>query len=115
VQNKVLALGGAEQPIDGAGARTVIGHEVGQHFGYVYEGIFQTQAEVAAHPVQFGASNIRPGDVKYKDISGPQGKPDGIIDANDRTFIGSAIPRYNYGFSFSASYKDFDFAVFASG
>jgi TonB-linked SusC/RagA family outer membrane protein len=115
VNNKVLALGGNNQPIDGTGARTAIGGEVGEHFGYVYEGIFQTQAEIDAHAKQFGATNFAPGDVKYKDISGPAGKPDGIIDANDRTYLGSAIPKYNYGFSFTASYKKIDLSVFASG
>ncbi|MDP4261337.1 MAG: TonB-dependent receptor [Bacteroidota bacterium] len=116
VKNKVLALGGADQPIDGVGARTAIGGEIGEHFGYVYEGIFQSQADIAAHAVQFGGGpNIGPGDVKYKDISGPAGKPDGIIDSYDRVYLGSSIPKYNYGISFSAAYQKFDFAVFASG
>lgn len=116
VKNKVLALGGANQPIDGVGARTAIGGEVGEHFGYIYEGIFQSQAEVAAHPVQFGGGpTIGPGDVMYKDVSGPAGKPDGVVDSYDRVYLGSSIPRYNYGISFSASYKRFDFLLFASG
>lgn len=114
VKNKVLALGGNNEPIYGAGSKTEIGGEVGEHYGYVYEGIFQSQAEIAGHAFQ--QPNIAPGDVKYKDISGPDGKPDGIInDAFDRVYLGSSIPKYNYGFSFSAGYKDFDFSVFASG
>ncbi|MEO9031820.1 MAG: TonB-dependent receptor [Ginsengibacter sp.] len=115
VKNKVLALGGSNQPIYGVGSKTAIGGEVGEHFGYVYEGIFQNQAEIDAHAKQFGAPNISPGDVMYKDVSGPNGKPDGIIDANDRVYLGSAIPKYNYGFGFSAGYKKFDISVFASG
>jgi TonB-linked SusC/RagA family outer membrane protein len=115
VKNRVLALGGNNEPIYGAGAKTAIGGEVGQHFGFVYEGLFQTQAEIAAHATQFGAA-LAPGDVKYKDISGPNGKPDGVVnEAYDRTYLGSAIPKYNYGFSFSAAYKKFDASVFASG
>jgi TonB-linked SusC/RagA family outer membrane protein len=115
VKNKVLALGGNNEPLVGAGARTAIGHEIGEHYGFIYEGIFQTQAEIDAHAKQFGAV-LKPGDVKYADISGPQGKPDGVVDeAYDRTYLGSGIPRYNYGFSFSAGYKRFDFSVFASG
>ena len=114
VKNKVIALGPSGEPIDGAGARSIIGNEIGEHFGYQYDGIFQTQAEIAAAPTQFGATLV-PGDVKYKDISGPEGKPDGKIDESDRTFLGSGIPKFNYGFSFTAAYKGFDFSVFASG
>jgi len=114
VKNKVLSLGGNNEPLIGVGARTVIGKEIGEHYGFVYEGIFQSQAEVGTIK-QFGAVPA-PGDVKYKDISGPQGKPDGeITEAYDRVSLGSGIPKFNYGFSFSASYKRIDFSVFASG
>lgn len=115
VKNKVLSLGGNNEPIYGAGARTEVGHEVGEHYGFVYQGIFQNQAEINAHAKQFGAV-LAPGDVKYKDISGPQGKPDGIVDeAYDRTYLGSGIPKYNYGINLSAGYKAFDLSIFASG
>jgi TonB-linked SusC/RagA family outer membrane protein len=115
VKNKVLALGGSDQPITGAGARTAIGGVVGEHYGFIYEGIFQTQAEITGHATQFGAA-LQPGDVKYADVSGPQGKPDGVVnEAFDRVFLGSGIPKYHYGFSFSAAYKKFDFSLFASG
>lgn len=115
VKNKVLALGGNNEPINGVGSRTVIGKEVGEHYGFVYEGIFQTQDEINKHATQFGAV-LAPGDVKYKDISGPDGKPDGIVDeAFDRVSLGSGIPKFNYGLSFSAAYKRIDFALFASG
>ena len=114
VKNKVLELGGNNEPIYGAGSKTEVGGEVGQHYGYVYEGIFQTAAEVAQHATQ--QPNVAPGDIKFKDISGPNGKPDGVInDAFDRVYLGSGIPKYNYGFSFTAGYKNFDFTLFASG
>ena len=114
VKNKVLELGGNNEPINGNGSRTIVGDEVGFHYGYIYEGIFQTQAEVAAHAFQ--QPNVGPGDVKYKDISGPQGKPDGVInEAFDRVNLGSGIPKYHYGFNFSAAYKSFDVSLFASG
>ena len=115
VKNKVLSLGGSNDALNGVGAKTEVGNEVGQHYGFIYEGIFQTAAEIAAHPKQFGAT-LAPGDVKYKDISGPQGKPDGIVnEAYDRVYLGSGIPKLNYGFSFSAAYNNIDFSVFASG
>ena len=115
VKNKVLALGGYNEPIYGAGAKTAIGGEVGQHYGFVYEGIFQSQAQIDQHAKQFGAV-LAPGDVMYQDISGPDGKPDGIVsEAYDRTYLGSAIPKYNYGFNISAAYKHVDISLFASG
>jgi TonB-dependent starch-binding outer membrane protein SusC len=114
VNNTVLALGGNNAPIYGAGSKTEVGGEIGRHYGYVYEGIFQTQAEVTAHAFQ--QPNVGPGDIKYKDISGPNGRPDGVInDAYDRVYLGSGIPKYNYGFNFTAQYKRFDFTLFASG
>lgn len=115
VKNKVLSLGEGNDALIGVGSKTVVGGEVGEHYGFVSEGIFQNQAEIAAHATQFGAA-LAPGDVKYKDISGPNGKPDGVVnEAYDRVSLGSAIPKYNYGFSFSAAYKKFDFSIFASG
>jgi len=115
VKNKVLALGGINDALLGVGAKTEVGNEVGQHFGFVYEGLFQNAAEIAAHATQFGAA-LAPGDVKYKDISGPDGKPDGVVnEAYDRVYLGSGIPNINYGFGFSAAYSDFDFSIFASG
>ncbi|MET0392664.1 MAG: hypothetical protein ABW019_05965, partial [Chitinophagaceae bacterium] len=115
VKNEVLSLGLNNEALVGVGARTVVGREVGEHYGFVYEGIFQTQAEINAHATQFGAV-LKPGDVKYKDISGPEGKPDGVVnEAYDRVSLGSGIPRFHYGFNFSAAYKRFDFSLFASG
>ncbi|MFT3680226.1 MAG: SusC/RagA family TonB-linked outer membrane protein [Ferruginibacter sp.] len=114
VKNKVLSLGNGNDALLGVGARTVVGREVGEHYGFVYDGIFQNQAEIGTR-VQFGATP-KPGDIRYKDLSGPDGKPDGVIDeANDRTYLGSGIPKFNYGLNIAAAYKNFDFSVFASG
>ncbi|UGU16410.1 TonB-dependent receptor [Sinomicrobium kalidii] len=107
LKNKVLALGGNEEPVYGTGSITQVGGETGEHFGYVYDGIFRDQAGVDAHAVQGGAA---PGDIRFKDIN-----EDGIVDANDRTTLGSAVPSVTYGLNFTAGYKDFDFTLFASG
>jgi TonB-linked SusC/RagA family outer membrane protein len=115
VNNKVLSLGNGNAFLTGAGSRTIVGQEIGRHFGLVYDGIFQNQQEIDNHAKQFGVV-LRPGDVKYKDISGPDGKPDGRIDLDyDRDYLGSGLPKYHYGFNFSAGYKGFDFSLFASG
>jgi TonB-dependent starch-binding outer membrane protein SusC len=115
VKNKVLFLGQGNEYLQGVGARSYVGKEIGEHYGFVYEGIFQNTAQITAHATQFG-SPVKPGDVMYKDISGPAGKPDGVVDeAFDRVSLGSGIPKYNYGFSFSAAYKGFDATIIASG
>ena len=108
LSNEVLALGGNDEPIYGTGARTRVGGEVGEHFGYVYGCIFQTQDEVDNHAFQ--SSLTAPGDVIFKDLN-----EDGVINADDRTTIGSAIPSVTYGLNFTAKYKAFDFTLFASG
>lgn len=108
LKNKVLALGGNNEPINGIGARTQVGGRVGEHFGYVYEKIFQTTEEVAGHAFQNALT--APGDIAFKDLNN-----DGKIDDNDRTYLGNSTPKVSYGFNFSAKYKNIDFTVFASG
>lgn len=120
LNNKVIDLGNNGAPIYGstasavsAGSISIEGEEVGQHFGYVYDGIFQTEEEVAAAPVQSAAT--APGDIRFKDISGPDGVPDGLITSDDRTTLGSAIPTITFGLNFSANYKNWDFSLFVNG
>lgn len=108
LHNEVLALGGNNEPIYGVGSKTQVGAEVGQHFGYEYDGIFQTQAEVDDHAFQ--SALTAPGDIIFRDLN-----DDGVINADDRTFLGSAIPSVNFGLNFTGRYKNFDFTVFASG
>ncbi|MCL3780655.1 SusC/RagA family TonB-linked outer membrane protein [Prolixibacteraceae bacterium JC049] len=86
------------------------GRPFGQHYGYVALGLFQTQEEIDNWVVQDGNGNksLRPGDIKYKDISGADGTPDGKIDGYDRTHIGkSKVPEIMFGFNASVSYKNF--------
>ncbi|WP_162842630.1 TonB-dependent receptor [Mucilaginibacter pineti] len=108
VKNKVLALGGNNEPIYGVGSKTAVGGEVGEHFGYVAEGIFQNAADIANHAKQ--EAGTAPGDIKFKDLDG-----NNVINADDRTYLGSAIPKLNYGFNVTTGYKNFDLSVFTSG
>jgi len=120
LKNKVLALGGNNEPIYGTGSKTEVGSEVGQHFGYEATGIFQSTAEVSGHAFQSAAT--APGDIIFKDQltvdTNGDGVPDagdGIINADDRIYLGSAIPKLNYGFNISLYYKKWDLSLFASG
>jgi TonB-linked SusC/RagA family outer membrane protein len=95
------------------------GYPVGSFFGLVTDGLFRNQAELNNSLPQFGYSVDQThtwlGDVRFKDISGPNGKPDGVIDANDITFIGSPLPKFTYGLTNTFNYKGFDLSVFLQG
>jgi TonB-linked SusC/RagA family outer membrane protein len=89
--------------------------EVGQPLGYFYglktDGIFQTQAEVDAHPSQLSlGAEAQPGDIRFVDVNG-----DGVINDEDRTNIGDPIPDVTMGFNLSLNYKNFEFNAYAFG
>jgi hypothetical protein len=123
IDNKVLKLNTPNAAIDqggdqdfGGGAhmtRTVAGQPIQSFYGYVIDGIFQTQTEINNSPFQ--SDKTAPGDLKFKDINGPDGKPDGQITADDRTFLGNYLPDFSYSLNFNARYKNFDAAVFFQG
>lgn len=96
----------------GAFSRIQPHHPLGAFFGYRQIGIFQSAADVSSSPTQAGAS---PGFLKFDDISGPNGKPDGVIDTYDRTFFGNPNPKFSYGLNLSLSYKNFDVSTFLYG
>ena len=107
LKNKVTSLGfGTESYITGA-YKTEVGQEVGKFYGWVYEGIARTQADLDAHPSQPGA-NV--GDCLYKDING-----DGVIDAQDQTVLGSGLPKISFGLSAHLEYKNFDLSISTFG
>ncbi|KAI9452835.1 TonB-linked outer membrane protein, SusC/RagA family [Russula earlei] len=107
LQNKVLKLGGTNNPIYGSGSKTEVGGEVGRLYGFVTEGIFQSTAEIQKHATQ---TNAAVGDLKFKDRDG-----NNVITDDDRVYLGSAIPKFYYGFNFDASYKNFDCSIFFQG
>jgi TonB-linked SusC/RagA family outer membrane protein len=112
--NEVLSTVTGGNPIYGGGqglangslaTRTVLGQPIGHFYGYRAIGVFQTDAEAAPWGAQAG-------DLIFEDISGPEGKPDGIIDGKyDRTVLGNPIPKYTYGINTYWAYKDFDLTV----
>ena len=102
LKNKVTSLGFG----------TDVGEEVGQFYGWVYEGIARTQADLDGHATQQGA-NV--GDCLYKDVSGPNGEPDGVIDAYDQKVLGSGLPKVNFGLSAHLEFHNFDLSISTFG
>lgn len=122
IRNKVVELApsvanierGADQDFGTYNiTRTQAGHPVQSFYGWLVDGIFQTAAEVSSAPKQTTATS--PGDIRFKDLSGPDGKPDGVIDENDRVFLGSFLPKFTYGLNAGVSYKNFDLTAFFQG
>jgi TonB-linked SusC/RagA family outer membrane protein len=114
-KNEVLRLGASGDPIlstGGAGIRhiTRIGDPIGSYYGYVVDGIYQTQQDIANAPVDRLAPNARPGDFRFKDING-----DGIIDARDRTVIGNYQPDYTYGITNRFGFKRIELSFLIQG
>ena len=111
-RNKVLQLGANNTPIGGIKEqldtwRTEVGKPIGQFWGYVFDGIYMTQQEYETQP--HGTTSMA-GTVRWKDLN-----KDGVITADDRTFIGDPNPRFIFGINNSFSYKQFDLGIVASG
>jgi TonB-linked SusC/RagA family outer membrane protein len=114
-KNKVLALGTNNEPLRGIDFedrfrnmwRSAVGQPIGQWYGYVFDGIYESQRELDTEP-KYVSSYV--GGVKYKDVNN-----DGIIDVNDQTFIGNPNPKFIYGITNNLSYKNLDLNFVLSG
>lgn len=116
-KNKVIKLGPEGAPIVSSYNITQIGEPIGMFYGYVTDGVFRNKAELDAGPIfNPGASDrSRIGDIRFKDISGPNGKPDGVINSYDRTIIGSPYPDFYYGMTNSFAYKNISLSITLQG
>ena len=107
--NKAVELGEAEGTLNDPFRRQT-GRPLNAYYGAISDGLFTSEEEIANSPDQGGG--ISPGDIKYKDISGPNGIPDGKIDGYDVTKIGhSNVPEIFFGLNLGAEYKGFDLSV----
>ncbi len=95
----------------GVFTRTQVGQPISSFFGRVVDGIYRSEAEVAAGPDQgFGTDADGVGRLRYVDLNG-----DNVINDDDRTFIGSPHPDFTAGLNLSAGYKNWDISLFFSG
>jgi len=87
--------------------KTILGHSAFSEFGYQVQGIYQSQQDIASHAYQVGAG---PGRLMYKDLNGND-----TIDALDQTWLGTALPKLNYGVQIALGYGDWSFSMFLQG
>lgn len=103
VRNKVLDLGSNNAIFaSNSVTKTAVGHSIGQFWGYVTDGLFQSDEEVQAYRNEDGEllqPNAAAGDIRFKDINN-----DGQITDEDKDYIGNPIPKFTYGLSADASY-----------
>jgi len=104
-KNKIIKLSGeVGDYLEGDGVRAAAEHAFPEFYGYIVDGFFQTQAEVDAYPPAFGTGGIynQLGNFKYRDVN-----KDGVINDQDRTYIGSPNPVFTAGSNINLQYKGF--------
>ena len=122
---KALADGSSNSQLIGYGqwsdvvSRTLVGESLFNFYGYVCDGVYTSLEDIERSPkpasypsngIFAKNSTVFVGDIKYKDLNG-----DGIIDENDRTNIGSPLPKYTFGWTNTFRYKGFDLNIFING
>lgn len=114
IDNNVVDLNGEvildDFSSDGRGPLNITqeGSPINQFLLFESDGLFQSQAEIDAHPFQ--GNDTRPGYIRYKDLN-----DDGVIDQNDRRAFGNTIPKYTYAFNINLGYKNFSLNTFWQG
>lgn len=103
----------ADEPVypENEAYRSEVGKPLNRYTGLIALGLFKDEEDVANSPEQTFSPNLKPGDIKYKDLNG-----DNKIDGNDMMEIGDpTVPQIVYGFGGSFQYKNFDFSIFFQG
>ncbi len=131
LKNEVTDLGLTGIPIETNTTKTEVGSEMGEFYGHIFDGIFQSEDEINTVPPgntafdpnkhAYQHPQTHAGDVKFKDINGRDeegnltGEPDGQIDEDDQIYLGSPFPKFTYGLNLSADYKGLDLSIFIQG
>ncbi len=111
-ENKILEM---DEPVSKFPLQMRTGRPVGQIFGYVSDGFYYDETDVANSP-QVSNRTVQPGDLKYRDVNGPDGVPDGVISEYDIVPIGNPnVPKVTFGVSTGFSFKGFDFSILFQG
>lgn len=125
VKNRITDLAGNSPDLSGDQVR-MLGYPIDAFYGYIAEGLMTPEDfeisdnvnhvyDLPKVPIILG-NTYQPGDIKYKDISGPDGVPDGRITPEyDKTVIGSNIPRYTYSLRGDFGWKNLDFSFVIQG
>ena len=91
-----------------------VGHPISSFYGYVTDGIFQTQEEVENHAIQtIGGdqyNSTSPGDIRFRDLNN-----DGVINDKDRTYLGSPTPTWTFSMNNSFEWRGFDLEIYLQG
>ncbi|MNN01608.1 hypothetical protein D3C81_1142330 [compost metagenome] len=107
INNKVTDLHGTGPHLTNTTFRDV-GYPINSLYGFIAEGIFQSQEEVKNHALQ--SNRTAPGDLKYKDLDG-----NNVIDSDDKQYLGNFYPKTTFGLTLGGSYKNFDLTLFFQG
>ena len=105
---------------------TRIGEPLYNFYGYVTDGYFKDLEDIQNSPKNQGSypgdgvsfsryNTVWVGDIKYKDITGADGVPDGVVNELDRTSLGSPMPKFTFGITNTFRYKGFDLSIFING
>jgi TonB-linked SusC/RagA family outer membrane protein len=115
VKNAVEKL--ADDALTDINNNRIVGKPLEIIYGYKTNGLFVNQDEINSAPNQLiEKTGLKPGYIRYEDINGPDGVPDGVVDANyDRTVVGCSTPKFYYGLNISAALKGFDFSAILQG
>ncbi|WKN44537.1 SusC/RagA family TonB-linked outer membrane protein [Tunicatimonas pelagia] len=127
INNELVSItDGISEFTQGEGYRTAVGFPIGYFYGYKTDGLYQNDAEAANALEDVNSQGAQPGDIRFVDTNGPasedapegqlfSGESDGVIDPNDRAYLGKTIPDFFYGLNINAGFRNFDLSILFQG